>query len=283
MISSEVQRTLVKSPPELWAELSDPKSLARHLGELGEIRITRAEPEKLVEWKAEEARGSVAIKASGWGTKVTLKATREYTPPDLTKPPEEPESSEVETPEAKIPEAETAEPETETEAAEVPASEAETVTPEAEVETPEVHEAPQEAAEADPPRAPEPTPSGLDAWSRQEAEVFATASERFAHEHPATLLGSDLQLAGDRGLESTESEAEPEPNTSVAEETPAEPAPQAPQPRPGFFARLFGRGRRKRPVLEALPHAHHPQRGDAPRGRDRSGRGTEPRGRARIN
>ena len=42
MISSEVQRTLVKSPPELWAEVSDPASLSRHLGELGEVRITRA-------------------------------------------------------------------------------------------------------------------------------------------------------------------------------------------------------------------------------------------------
>jgi len=44
MISSEVQRTLVKSPPELWAELSDPAALARHLGELGEIKIIRIEP-----------------------------------------------------------------------------------------------------------------------------------------------------------------------------------------------------------------------------------------------
>ena len=35
MITSEVQRTLVKSPPELWTELSDPESLARHLAELG--------------------------------------------------------------------------------------------------------------------------------------------------------------------------------------------------------------------------------------------------------
>ena len=41
MITSEVQRTLVKSPPELWSELSDPESLARHLGELGEVAITR--------------------------------------------------------------------------------------------------------------------------------------------------------------------------------------------------------------------------------------------------
>jgi hypothetical protein len=81
MISSEVQRTLVKSPPELWAELSDPAALARHLGELGEIRITRAEPEKRVEWEAETASGTVLIKPSGWGTKVTLSVTREIEAP----------------------------------------------------------------------------------------------------------------------------------------------------------------------------------------------------------
>jgi hypothetical protein len=77
MISSEVQRTLVKSPPELWAELSDPTALARHLGELGEIRIVRMEPESTVEWAAENTTGTVSIKASGWGTKVTLSVTRE--------------------------------------------------------------------------------------------------------------------------------------------------------------------------------------------------------------
>ena len=77
MISSEVQRTLVKSPPELWAELSDPASLARHLGELGEVRITRVEPERTVEWEAAETTGKVLLKASGWGTKVTLTVARE--------------------------------------------------------------------------------------------------------------------------------------------------------------------------------------------------------------
>jgi hypothetical protein len=77
MISSEVQRTLVKSPPELWAELSDPDALARHLGELGEIRIVRAEPESTVEWTAGEITGTVSIKPSGWGTKVTLSVNRE--------------------------------------------------------------------------------------------------------------------------------------------------------------------------------------------------------------
>jgi hypothetical protein len=77
VVSSEVQRTLVKSPPELWAELSDPAALARHLGELGEIRITNTKPEERVEWEADGATGTVLIKASGWGTKVTLSATRE--------------------------------------------------------------------------------------------------------------------------------------------------------------------------------------------------------------
>ncbi|HMD57765.1 MAG TPA: hypothetical protein VKG82_09875 [Solirubrobacteraceae bacterium] len=81
MISSEVQRTLVKSPPELWAELSDPTALSRHLGELGDIRITRVEPEEIVEWEAENASGTVTIKASGWGTKVILAVKRELDTP----------------------------------------------------------------------------------------------------------------------------------------------------------------------------------------------------------
>ncbi len=82
-VSSEVQRTLVKSPPELWAELSDPATLARHLGELGEIRITGTVPERTVDWEATaadvagfEVRGKVEIEPSGWGTRVTLSASR---------------------------------------------------------------------------------------------------------------------------------------------------------------------------------------------------------------
>ncbi|MHB8491281.1 MAG: hypothetical protein ACYDA6_03570, partial [Solirubrobacteraceae bacterium] len=68
-------RTIVKSPPELWSELSDPAALARHLSELGpigEIKITRVEPEHKVEWQAPGASGAVELKPSGWGTKVTL-------------------------------------------------------------------------------------------------------------------------------------------------------------------------------------------------------------------
>jgi len=70
----EAHRRLVKSPPELWAELSDVEALARHLGEFGEIRITRTDPETTVAWEGEHARGTVSIESSGWGTKVRLTA-----------------------------------------------------------------------------------------------------------------------------------------------------------------------------------------------------------------
>lgn len=82
----EAKRTIVKSPPELWAELSDVAALARHLGEFGEIRITRAEPESVVEWEGDRASGSVRLEPSGWGTKVTL--TAEVPEPEAPPPPE---------------------------------------------------------------------------------------------------------------------------------------------------------------------------------------------------
>jgi hypothetical protein len=108
MISSEVQRTLVKSPPELWAELSDPAALARHLGELGEIRIVRTEPEKTVEWTAENTTGTVSIQPSGWGTKVTLSVTRELAE-STSEPESEPEpvaeAQAIEAPAPSLPEA----------------------------------------------------------------------------------------------------------------------------------------------------------------------------------
>ena len=67
-------RRLVKSPPELWAEVSDAASLARHLGEVGEITITRLEPETTVAWEGERASGTVELAPAGWGTSVTLTA-----------------------------------------------------------------------------------------------------------------------------------------------------------------------------------------------------------------
>src|SRR5450755_4796833 len=116
MISSEVQRTLVKSPPELWAELGDPASLARHLGELGEIRITRIRPEETIEWEAEDTAGTVLIKPSGWGTKVTLTVTREIPTPEPPLAPRSPAEDQVEAQPAAVLEPEpTVQPELEAE------------------------------------------------------------------------------------------------------------------------------------------------------------------------
>jgi hypothetical protein len=95
MPTIEAQRTLVKSPPELWAELSDPTSLARHLGDFGEIRIAKVEAETSVEWEAESASGRVELKPSGWGTKVTLTVAREAPQPVVAEPEPEPEPEPV--------------------------------------------------------------------------------------------------------------------------------------------------------------------------------------------
>ena len=119
-VSSEVQRTLVKSPPELWAELSDPATLARHLGELGDIRIVRTEPDRAVDWEAAatdgaQTSGRVEIKPSGWGTRVTLSASRVIVEP-VSEPEPEPElepeaEAEAEAIEITEPEPEITEPE----------------------------------------------------------------------------------------------------------------------------------------------------------------------------
>jgi hypothetical protein len=90
------KRTLVKSPPELWSELSEVERLARHLGAFGEIKITKLEPEHTVAWEGESASGTVMIEPSGWGTKVTLNAHVEEGEP-------EPEPSTVEAPEPPVP------------------------------------------------------------------------------------------------------------------------------------------------------------------------------------
>ena len=70
----QAKRTLVKSVPELWAELSDPVALARHLEPFGDVRPVDCDGESLVAWEGEHARGRVLLEPSGWGTKVTLEA-----------------------------------------------------------------------------------------------------------------------------------------------------------------------------------------------------------------
>jgi len=73
MAALSVQRTLVKSPPELWAELGDVATLARLLDEqFGQIEITRRTPEKSLAWASAETSGTVELTQSAWGTKVRL-------------------------------------------------------------------------------------------------------------------------------------------------------------------------------------------------------------------
>lgn len=69
------QRRLVKSTPELWAEVSDEEALARHLEPFGQIRITRRDPERTVAWEGDRASGTVELDPTGWGTRVTVTAT----------------------------------------------------------------------------------------------------------------------------------------------------------------------------------------------------------------
>ncbi|HET9890907.1 MAG TPA: hypothetical protein VFQ42_10430, partial [Mycobacterium sp.] len=86
MTMHEASRTLLKSPPELWAECSDAASLNRHLDSFGEIRITRLEPETAVAWEGETVSGTVRLEPSGWGTRVILTA-EEPTPAGNAPPP----------------------------------------------------------------------------------------------------------------------------------------------------------------------------------------------------
>jgi hypothetical protein len=96
MTSLQASRTLVKSPPELWAELSELESLARHLGEFGEIRITKVDPESRVEWEADRASGTVRLEPSGWGTRVVFTVDTPEPAPEVVPPEPEPVAVEPE-------------------------------------------------------------------------------------------------------------------------------------------------------------------------------------------
>jgi chemotaxis protein histidine kinase CheA len=152
MTEQTASRTLVKSPPELWAEVSDPGSLARHLGEFGEIRITRLEGESTVAWEGERASGTVEIAPSGWGTKVTLTAMAT-----------EPEAGAAEPDAVAEPEAEAPEPA-------VVAAVAAAVEPEAEAQA--------EAVAAEPEAQPEAVAAEPEAQPEAEPEAPPPATER---------------------------------------------------------------------------------------------------------
>jgi hypothetical protein len=228
------KRTLVKSPPELWEELSEVERLARHLGAFGDIRITKLEPEHTVAWEGEHASGTVSIEPSGWGTKVTLKA---------------------ELPVAEVPAAEPVadvEPE--------PVAEAEPEVAEAEPEP--VAEPEPELAEADPePAAEAEAEPKRRFWARllgrRTPEIAPVAAEAAppAEAPPAAAepVATEPRVAEPEAAEPQVAEAE------AAEPEPPAPGPEVPaeadRPRSGLDedgARAVLDG-----ALDALGAAHH--------------------------
>jgi hypothetical protein len=216
MISSEVQRTLVKSPPELWAEISDPVSLARHLGEFGEIQITRVEPEQRVEWQAGDTSGSVVIKPSGWGTKVKLTVERELAQPVSDAPDDDPLASH----DAPEPEPEPVQTETAT----------------------KTHAAAELEHAVELEKAVE-TEHAVELAGTYEPEL-----EQATNDHEIEP-GFEIAPNADADVED-DSQFEPDAQASVQ----AEREPQS-ERRRGFFARLFGRRRAARGGDDALDAA----------------------------
>jgi hypothetical protein len=191
------KRTLVKSPPELWEELSEVERLAKHFGAFGEIKITKLEPEHTVAWEGEHASGTVSIEPSGWGTKVTLHAEL----------PEVEEESVAEEPEPE-PVAEEPEPE-------AVAEEPEPITEEPVAEEPEpVVEAPEPVAEAEEPEAPKRR--GFFAW------LFKTRTGE-PEPQPEPVIPEPEPVAV------VEPEPEPEPEPAPVPEPELEPEPE-PEP-----------------------------------------------------
>jgi len=71
MAPIEVERTLVKSPPELWEEIATEDALGRWLGD---VRVEAADPPGRIEWTRPDAAGVIELEASGWGTRVRVVA-----------------------------------------------------------------------------------------------------------------------------------------------------------------------------------------------------------------
>ena len=243
MTIHEASRTLLKSPPELWAECSDATSLSRHLDGFGEIRITRLEPETAVAWEGENVSGTVRLEASGWGTRVILTA-EETEIPNISEPASEPETvSEHES----AAQAETgAEPQVVAEPEPAPEAVAE---PEPELE-PVVEP---EAVTATEPAAEPPPKVGFFARlfgrKRKPAAVVQPVAGAAPAREPAPTPEPAPAPAA-RGNPQSEVETQPEPSRAPEPERVPEPEPDpAPEPAAPVDA-LTG-------ALDSLGMAHH--------------------------
>ena len=70
MAAIELERTLVKSPPELWDEIEEGLSRC-----LGEVQVREASAPARLEWSRGDAAGAFELSASGWGTRVRAEAS----------------------------------------------------------------------------------------------------------------------------------------------------------------------------------------------------------------
>jgi hypothetical protein len=247
MQEPRAQRTLVKSPPELWSELSDIDSLARHLGEFGEIRITRLDPETTVAWEGDRARGTVLLEPSGWGTKVTITAQLADEPAAAPEAVAEPMAVAPEPePAAAEPEPAAAEPEPAAAEPEPVAVEPEPVAVEPEPEPEPVAVEPEPEPVAAEPAAPpaEAPKAGFFArlFGRRRAVEPVVEVEAEPEREPLAAAPEAEQVA-----------VEPEPVAVAPEPEPAEPEPEpAPVALDEDRARAILTG-----VLDDLGSAHH--------------------------
>ena len=77
MAPVQVERTLVKSPPELWTEISTDEALGRWLGD---VTVQSAEAPGRLEWRRSDSTGVIELEASGWGTTVRAVAKAKGVP-----------------------------------------------------------------------------------------------------------------------------------------------------------------------------------------------------------
>jgi len=241
------KRTLVKSPPELWEELSEVEGLAKHFGAFGEIKITKLEPEHTVAWEGEHASGTVSIEPSGWGTKVTLHAELPESEEDPVA--EEPEPEPVAEEAEPEPVAEEPEPVTDEPFAEEPEPVVEA--PEAVVDTEEpVAEADEQVVEAEEPEVPKRR--GFFAW------LFRTRTAE-------PEIGAEPVIREPEPVAVVDPEPEPEPDPVAVVEPQPEPEPE-PEPEPAGVAvgadedQAFDAERAQHVLdgaLDALGAAHH--------------------------
>jgi hypothetical protein len=251
------KRTLVKSPPELWDELSEVEGLAKHLGAFGEIKITKLEPEHTVAWEGEHASGTVSIEPSGWGTRVTLhaelpdEAAPEAEEPVADEPPVAEEPPVAQEPPGEEPPAEEPSVGQEPSTEEPPSAEEPPVAEEPVAEEPVAEEP---VADVEPVAEESQAPvrrRGFWGWLFRtrtagpeveqnpvaEPEPVAIGPEPVVHQpEPEPAVGPEPVVAEPEPVvaepEPVVAEPEPEPTVAEAEPTVAEPEPVVAEPEP---------------------------------------------------